>query len=448
MSYGSKSTAGEMVNKRRLSYLAVVILTLAGLFYWQLPTLLKAMPSRYVARLPESWQAMGERGDGEALLPTVAAPAAAAALLRQPEELPPPLTVTTVVPLTPTVTETAVPTAAPSATPTNTQIPIPPALRLDGFQHQFQTWNNCGPATIAMALSYFGLNLSQAETAVFLKPNPEDRNVSPYQITAYVNEQTSYSALDRTNGNLETVKRLVANGYPVIIELGIEPPGEYRWLGWYGHYLLIVAYDDALEQFWVYDSWFGTSDVPMENASVEGRILAYAEADRQWQQFNRSYIVLFPPESETAVAAIIGAQMDDAVMWQNSLEQNRAALAKEPDNAFLWFNLGTTYNALGQFEEAATAFDQARAIGLPWRMLWYQFGPYEAYYQVGRYEDMITLADATLKDRPYFEEAYYYKGLALLAQGDAEAARDNFERAITFNPLFQPASEAIQQFGD
>ena len=111
MSYGSKSTAGEMVNKRRLSYLAVVILTLAGLFYWQLPTLLKAMPSRYVARLPESWQAMGERGDGEALLPTVAAPAAAAALLRQPEELPPPLTVTTVVPLTPTVTETAVPTS-------------------------------------------------------------------------------------------------------------------------------------------------------------------------------------------------------------------------------------------------------------------------------------------------------------------------------------------------
>ena len=450
MSCGCKFIVGEMVNKRRLSYLAGVLLLVLGLSLWQLPTLLKAMPSRYVARLPEPWQAMGERGDGEALLPTVAAPVAADAdaLLRQPEELPPPLTVTTVVPLTPIVTEMVVPTAAPFATPTNTPIPIPPALRLDGFQHQFQTWNNCGPATIAMALSYFGLNLSQQETAASLKPNPEDRNVSPYQMTAYVNEQTSYSALDRTNGDLETVKRLVADGFPVIIELGIEPPGEYRWLGWYGHYLLIVAYDDTLEQFWVYDSWFGTSDVPMENATIEGRVLSYAEADRQWQQFNRNYIVLFPPESETAVAAIIGTQMDDAIMWQNSYNRNRAALAKEPDNAFLWFNLGTTYNALGQFEEASTAYDQARAIGLPWRMLWYQFGSYEAYYQVGRYEDMIILADATLKDRPYFEEAYYYKGLALMAQGVASAALENFERAAKFNPLFQPANEAILQFGD
>lgn len=261
--------------------------------------------------------------------------------------------------------------------------------------HQFQTWNNCGPATIAMALSYFGLNLSQEETAVFLKPNPEDRNVSPYQMAAYVNEQTAFAALDRTNGDLETVKRLVANGFPVVIELGIEPPGEYRWLGWYGHYLLIVAYDDALEQFWVYDSWFGTSDVPMENATVEGRALSYADANGQWRQFNRSYITLYRPEEVAQVTAIIGEDMDDTVMWQKSLTRVQAELAREPENAFLWFSLGTTYNALGQHEEAATAFDQARAIGLPWRMLWYQFGPYEAYYQVGRYEDIITLADVT-----------------------------------------------------
>lgn len=118
-----------------------------------------------------------------------------------------------------------------------------------------------------------------------------------------------------------------------------------------------------------------------------------------------------------------------------------------PD-AFLWFNLGTVYNATGAYENAATAFDQARAIGLPWRMLWYQFGPYEAYYQVGRTDDIIMLADVTLKDRPYFEESYYYKGLALLAQGDADAARDNFERAANFNPLFQPAVNALQQFGN
>ena len=229
--------------KRRNTYLAGAFFLVLGLFFWQLPTLLKAMPSRYVARLPEPLQSLGERGDGEALLPTVSAPVAAAALLQNPE-LPKPLIVTQAPIATPVprFDATAVSTPTPLATPTNTPVPIPEALRLDGFVHQFQTWNNCGPATIAMALSYFGLNLDQAETAEFLKPNPEDRNVSPYQMTAYVNEQTTFAALDRTNGTLETVKRLVASGFPVIIELGIEPPGEYRWLGWYGHYLRIVAF--------------------------------------------------------------------------------------------------------------------------------------------------------------------------------------------------------------
>jgi tetratricopeptide (TPR) repeat protein len=122
----------------------------------------------------------------------------------------------------------------------------------------------------------------------------------------------------------------------------------------------------------------------------------------------------------------------------------QAELAGEPENAFLWFNLGTVYNALREYERAATAFDKARAIGLPWRMLWYQFGPYEAYYQTGRYEDVILLADVTLQDRPYFEESYYYKGLAQIELGEVEAARKNLERAVNFNPNFQPAAEALE----
>jgi tetratricopeptide (TPR) repeat protein len=76
-------------------------------------------------------------------------------------------------------------------------------------------------------------------------------------------------------------------------------------------------------------------------------------------------------------------------------------------------------------------------------MLWYQFGPYEAYYKAGRYEDVILLADVTLEDRPYFEESYYYKGLALAALGDEEGARENLENAANFNPNFTPAVDAL-----
>ncbi len=142
-----------------------------------------------------------------------------------------------------------------------------------------------------MALTYFGDNVLQSETAAVLKPNPEDRNVSPDEMAAYVNEQTPYRALVPNRWqHRETLRRLVANGIPVIIEIGIEPPGEYRWLGWYGHYLLVVAYDDALEQFWVYDSWFGTSEEPLTNAHPDGRVLTYDDLDTYWPHFNRNYI--------------------------------------------------------------------------------------------------------------------------------------------------------------
>jgi hypothetical protein len=445
------------MRKRRIGI--ALMIGFLGIGIFATPMLLRAIPPRYVARyLPELLQEIASPKTESPILPTVVQPADISMLLAQPESSDtaasisqPPATFTPI-PLTGAVVvegETAVPpTPTSPPAPTNTPIPIPTTARLEGFKHQFQEWNNCGPATMAMTLSYFGMGVTQFDTAAVLKPNPEDRNVSPYEMVNYVNNTTPFEAISRTNGTLDTLKRFVANGIPVIVEIGIDPPGEYRWLGWYGHYLLVVAYDDASQQFWVFDSWFGTSDVPGENADVNGRNLSYAEVETYWPHFNRNYVAVYQPEQATAVANIIGAEMDDGVMWQNSLRTVQRDAASDPENAFFWFNLGTTYNALGDYDSAATAFDQARAIGLPWRMLWYQFGPYDAYYQVGRYEDVILLADVTLKDRPYFEESFYYKGLALAALGDNSNAQTNLEKAATFNPNYTPAVVALTQIED
>jgi tetratricopeptide (TPR) repeat protein len=442
--------------------LLIPFLIILGISVWAVPAILKAMPDRYVMRLPEPLQKLGLPEDGVAILPTIASPIQANDLLLPEKPADTGLAGAQVPTTTPEATSstrqndviskqlttvestrqnTPLPTPIPSPTPT--PWPLPATARLNGFQHQFQEWNNCGPATLAMALTFFDMNVSQQETATIIKPNPEDRNVSPHEMAAYVNEQTPFKSLNRANGKLETLRRFIANDIPVIIELGIEPPGEFRWLGWYGHYLLVVAYDDTEEQFWVYDSWFGTSEEPLLNAHPDGRKISYADLDTYWPHFNWNYIALYQPEQTDRVAAIVGNEMDDRVMWENLLERNKTAVAGEVDNAFYWFNLGTAYNALEKYTEAATAFDQARAIGLPWRMLWYQFGPYEAYFNTGRYDDVILLADVTLKDRPYFEESYYYKGLALEAIGDANGAKKNFELAVEFNPTYSPAADAL-----
>ncbi|MFW6042390.1 MAG: C39 family peptidase [Chloroflexota bacterium] len=461
--------------QKRWSTLAfITALVLTALFVWQLPTILKAMPSRYVARLPEPIQAFGVREHVD-VLPTAVHSAQAEELL-QPLDLPAQMGAEnnerSTAPPTPTPPPTRGPTGneppedetpeeaganapatstpeAPTPTvtavPSPTQVPAPPTARLTGIQHKFQTWNNCGPATLAMALSYYDVFRTQDQTAAVLKPDPEDRNVTPEEMASYVRNETEFEALSRTNGDLATVRRLLSEGMPVIIELGIDPPGEYAWMEWYGHYLLLVAYDDQQETIWVYDSWFGTSDVPGENADDEGREISYEELDRYWRHFNRSYIVLYRPEQTELVSEIIGQDMDDEKMWQNAQQVVLAELNEEPENAFLWFNLGTVYNALQEYERAASAFDKARSIGLPWRMLWYQFGPYEAYYQTGRYEDVIVLADVTLQDRPYFEESYYYKALAQIELGEVDDAQENLRRAVDFNPNFQPAAEALRE---
>jgi tetratricopeptide (TPR) repeat protein len=294
-----------------------------------------------------------------------------------------------------------------------------------------------------MGLTYFGEQFTQEQTAAILKPNPEDRNVSPDEMAAFVNEQTPYNALFRANGTVETLKTLLANDVPVIIETGINPPGEFRWLGWYGHYLLIVAYSDEEDSFWVYDSWFGTSEEPLTNAHLDGRVVSYENLAQDWSQFNRNYIAMFRPEQEALVKELIGQDMDDGAMWENALARSKQEIELDPGNTFYWFNLGTNYAALQQFEEAAVAFDQARAIGLPWRMLWYQFGPFESYLNTGRYEDVLLLADTTLEGRPYFEESYYFKGKALEAMGEKEAAIENLEKAVNFNPNYDPAKIAL-----
>ncbi len=430
-----------------------IMLLLVGtavvLFLLATPMMLKAIPPRYLSRLPQPIQDLGVPKQEVAILPTVAVTADLSILFT------PTATATKSLPPTNTpapVPEEDTPTPVPTVTlpptftpipPTATPVPIPARFRLEGITHKFQEWNNCGPATLAMTLTYFDIPASQSETAAFLKPSPEDRNVSPHEMVAYVKEETRLDALFRVNGDQHTIRRLLAAGFPVILEIGIEPPGEFQWMGWYGHYMLAVAYDMTKQQFWVYDSWLGTSEEPLENAHPDGRILSNAQIAEFWPHFNRNYIVLFEPERVEEVAAIIGEDMDDTVMWQNALEEVRAETAANPENAFYWFNLGTAYNALGQYEEAATAYDQARAIGLPWRMLWYQFGPYQAYYEAGRYEDVVLLADTTLKDRPYFEESFYYRGLAQAALGETEAARQDLQKAASFNPNFIPAADAL-----
>ena len=324
----------------------------------------------------------------------------------------------------------------PGAAQAQEPVSYPPDYSLFGVEHIYQDWNNCGPATLSMALTYYtDATIDQHIAANWLKPNYEDKNVSPWQMAAYVNTQLggNLRAIVRQGGELNLLKTLIANNFPVLIEEGYNPPELNQ--GWMGHYLMMSGYDDAAGHFITQDSYEGPN-LPY----------TYDHINEFWRNFNRLYLVVYPVEREAELMALLGSDADERQNWVNALEEARAEAVASPEDPFAWFNMGTSFVGLEMYSEAAVAFDQARNVGegLPWRMMWYQFGPFEAYLATGRYQDVIDVARANLDDGggQYVEETYYYAGLARAAMGETERAISNLDGAISFNPNFTPAREA------
>ena len=127
------------------------------------------------------------------------------------------------------------------------------------------------------------------------------------------------------------------------------------------------------------------------------------------------------------------------------------------DQLFAWYNRGTNLVNLGDYAGAAQAYDQAFTVyptipekDRPWRNIWYQTGPYFAYFYSGRYQDVINLANTTLYDtisEPVLEESFYWRGLAKEALGDAQGAIEDYRQSIRLNPNFGPGWEQLNRLG-
>ena len=348
----------------------------------------------------------------------------------------------------PTATGTVpAPQLMPATTPTLvvSPTPLPEKIILNGAQHEYQTWNNCGPATLAMALTYWGWDGDQRPIAAFTKPNSRDKNVMPYELSDYVLEETGFEIVYRTGGDIELLKRLLAAKLPVIIEKGFEGRD---FDGWMGHYVLVTGYEEIEGRFIVQDSYYGPD-----------QSIQYEDLESNWRAFNFTYLVIYPIERQKDVVVILGSHFD----VENN-NQSSAQVAKEEiiqlagrDQFFAWFNLGSSLVQLWDYDGAAVAFDKAFAMypdipeqERPWRMMWYQTGPYSAYFYTGRYQDVMELATTTLKamSEPVLEESYYWRARSLEALGDNDRARTDLRNALKYHPGFEPALTRLHQLGD
>jgi hypothetical protein len=369
-------------------------------------------------------------------------------LFRRSENLPPPATgsrpvppYVTPVPVTASYEQSVLPAEPTSVVTTSREPAVGPAIRLPevprsqqlaGFEHEYQQPNNCGPATLAIAMRYWGWQGTQNTIAAVLKPQLRDKNVRWDELVYYVLTHAGWlDALFRVGGDAGTLERFVSAGIPVIIETGYELN-----VGWVGHYLVVSGYDRDAEVFTVQDVTGGPD-----------RKISYEKTAALWEQFNHLYVLVFPADKRVEVLRLLGEDEQLDANRYRALRRTRAGTEANAENAFAWFTYGSNLNYFGRYSEAAVAFDRAREIGLPWRMLFYQFGPYIAYFNVGRYQDVIDLATAMLQARPALEESYVWRGWALHMLGDTAGARSDFRAALGVNPNFVDALTALNVVG-
>jgi hypothetical protein len=341
-------------------------------------------------------------------------------------------------------------TPGDASTPTVTATPLPGSVALKGIPYidQRNLWNYSPPASLAMQLSFWGWTGKFEDIDQSVKPFKGDYNVMPYELADFVTGQTNFSVITREGGTLDVLKRLVAGGYAVLIEEGINvkdtTTGKSSWMN---HYAVVSGFSDDTQEIIAQD--------PAYPANLH---IKYDTFIQDWRGFDFIFMVVYPSEKEKDLMSVLGDYADEGNSYR--IAYNKATQdinsTSGVDTVFAWFNRGASQVNLQDYTGAADSYDEALAAYAklppeqqPFRLMWCQTGPYFAYYYMFRYTDVINLADQTIAstNKPYLEESYYWRGRAERANDDTNSDIADQRLALKYHPGFKPSLDELKQLG-
>ena len=356
---------------------------------------------------------------------------------------------------------TATPQVGTTAGPAITSTPLPATVMLTGIKYESQNgrFNYCGPSNFSMALTYWGWKGNRDVIGKVVMPiNQKDKNVMPYELQDYITDNVSgITSVVRYGGDIDLLKRMVSAGFPVVVEKGIyetDINGKYSWMG---HYAFVTGYDDTTQEIIYQDTY---QPDPKRNPGPN-RHIKYSTFIEGWRAFNYVFVVVYPVDKQNQVMSLLGPLADETSAARHALAvaQSEAQSLTDIDQYFAWFNIGTSDVTLLSYVDAANAYDYAFNLYAqlnvedsvrPYRMMWYQTGPYKAYFYSNRFSDVINLASTTLNDtiaEPDLEESLYWRGQAYYMAGKTDLAVKDYRDALKIHPKWIPATEALQDLG-
>lgn len=297
----------------------------------------------------------------------------------------------------------------------------------------FQTFNNCGPATLSMILSFYDIYKSQQELGKLMRPyqNPkgdnDDKTIFPQEFVSWVKKH-GLEARFQVGGTIDLLKLFLANDIPVVTKTWLKPNEDI------GHFRIVRGFDENKKVLISDDSYFGSN-----------RKISYFQFLEMWQPFNYGYVVVYKKEEERIVEAILGEEVSLQIVYQKALKRAEKESELVPDNIYPIFNMVTSYYHLGEYEKSIETFEKVETR-LPRRMLWYQIESILAYQKAKRYEKALVIIEKILTGgNRAFSELYQIRGEIYLERRDKEAAKREFELALKYNENFELAKEVLSK---
>ncbi len=305
----------------------------------------------------------------------------------------------------------------------------------NGDYHIFQTFNNCGPAALSMALSYHGVNESQEKLGQDLRPyqvasgDNDDKSVTLEEL-AEKGKNYGLIPYHRPMGNPEIVKQFIANDMPVIARTLTKPNEDI------GHYRIIKGYDEALGIF--------IQDDSLQNKNLS---FSYDDFNILWEKFNYEYLVLVPGDKQKIAEQILGPNLNAQASWQNAVANSERELLENPSDIYARFNLSVALYNIGNYQRSTEEFEKVENL-LPFRTLWYQIEPTQAYFELGNYDRVFEITDRVLNNyNRAFSELYVLRGKIYQRQGNLEKARSEFQKAVFYNQNLKEAEDLLNFIG-
>lgn len=168
---------------------------------------------------------------------------------------------------------------------------------IPGLTFQPQTYNNCGPASVAGVLGAYGVSLTQEEVSQVLRPTGTGYMRADV-IDGYV-RQFGLRAPLVVSGRIENIKAVIDLGVPVLVLQWLKGSGSGKdFVGEVPHFRTVRGYDDQAGVFWVNDPLIG-----------EDAVISYKDFTTLWSVYDRWFIPIYPQNLTPRMEATLGIKM-------------------------------------------------------------------------------------------------------------------------------------------